>query len=92
MGEVNEIYNIGTTQELSVMEVATILVEEMTDDKTLDNHIIFVGDRPFNDFRYMVDASLLKSIGWTEEYTDFRTNIRGLIADARRKYVPSSMP
>ena len=80
LGKINEIYNIGTTQEFSVLEVAQILVDEMTDDKQLDNHTINVPDRPFNDFRYMVDNTRLKALGWTEQHTDFRANIKSLIA------------
>ena len=78
-GELNETYNIGTTQEYSVIDVATILIDKMTIDKNTNNHIIFVEDRPFNDFRYSVDTTLLKSLGWTEKHTDFVKNIEYLI-------------
>ena len=79
-GVVNEIYNIGTSQEFSVMDVASILVNRMTDDKILENHCIFVEDRPFNDFRYSVDIRRLKELGWQETYTDFIKNIELLIS------------
>jgi UDP-glucose 4,6-dehydratase len=79
-GELNETYNIGTTQEFSVMDVATILIEKMTTDKNLENNIIYVEDRPFNDFRYSVDTTLLKSLGWEEKHTDFIKNIESLIS------------
>lgn len=78
-GELNEVYNIGTTQEFSVIDVAKLLIDKMTDDKVLDNHISFVEDRPFNDFRYSVDTTLLKSLGWEEKHTDFVKNIEHLI-------------
>lgn len=78
-GELNEVYNIGTTQEYSVLDVAKILVERMTEDKILDNHVVFVEDRPFNDYRYSVDATLLKSLGWEEKHTNFIKNILTLI-------------
>jgi UDP-glucose 4,6-dehydratase len=78
-GELNETYNIGTKQEYSVMDVANILIKKMTKDNKLENHIIFIEDRPFNDFRYSVDTSLLKSLGWEEQYTDFNKNIESLI-------------
>jgi dTDP-glucose 4,6-dehydratase len=78
-GVLNEVYNIGTTQEFSVMDVAKLLVEKLTDDKTLENHIEFVEDRPFNDFRYSVDTTLLKSLGWQELFVNFNTNINYLI-------------
>jgi dTDP-glucose 4,6-dehydratase len=79
-GELNEVYNIGTKQEYSVMDVARLLVEKMTDDKEINNHAIFVEDRPFNDFRYSVDTTLLKSLGWEEKFTNFEENINYLIS------------
>ena len=81
-GVLNEVYNIGTKQEYSVMDVATLLIERMTKDKTINNHVIFVEDRPFNDFRYSVDTTLLKSLGWEEKYTNFIGNIESLIEKA----------
>jgi dTDP-D-glucose 4,6-dehydratase len=54
----------------------------MTKDKTINNHVIFVEDRPFNDFRYSVDTTLLKSLGWEEKYTNFIDNIESLIEKA----------
>ena len=79
-GVVNEIYNIGTTQEFSVMEVAKLLVELLTVDKVLENHCVYVEDRPFNDSRYAVDTSALAALGWNEVHTDFITNIKHLIS------------
>jgi len=81
-GVLNEVYNIGTKQEYSVMDVATLLIERMTKDKTINNNVIFVEDRPFNDFRYSVDTTLLKSLGWEEKYTNFIDNIESLIEKA----------
>lgn len=81
-GEVNEVYNIGTSQEYTVLDVARILVDKMTDDKSLDTHIEFVEDRPFNDFRYSVDTTLLKALGWEEKFTDFNENLNRLISYA----------
>jgi dTDP-glucose 4,6-dehydratase len=74
-GVINEIYNIGTTNEYSVLDIATILVSILTTDKKLENHIEFVEDRPFNDYRYSVNTENLKALGWQEIYTDFIKNI-----------------
>lgn len=75
-GEINAIYNIGTTQEYSVLDIANILTEKMK----VDFNIEFLKDRPFNDSRYSVDTTLLKALGWKEKYTDFNKNIDTLIA------------
>ena len=61
------------------MDVAKLLINKLTDDKILENHIEFVEDRPFNDFRYSVDTTLLKSLGWEELYVNFNANINYLI-------------
>lgn len=82
-GENNGIYNIGTSQEKTVLEVAELLVNMMTPDRILENHIVFVEDRPFNDFRYSVDSTQLRELGWREEFTDFEANLRLLVAVAQ---------
>jgi dTDP-glucose 4,6-dehydratase len=80
-GEINEIYNIGTDQEHSVMDVARLLGARMTTDGVLENHVTFVPDRPFNDFRYSVDSTRLRELGWTEAHTDFVANVERLILE-----------
>ena len=84
-GEINEIYNIGTDSEYSVMDVAALLVKHMTTDGLVDNHVTYVEDRPFNDFRYAIDSSLLRTLGWSEQNTDFEANVLALIEEARTK-------
>ena len=81
-GDVHSIYNIGTSQEKTVLDIAALLVRLMTPDGVLERHIEYVEDRPFNDFRYSVDSSHLRALGWREEYTDFEANVRLLIAAA----------
>ena len=83
-GLINEVYNIGTSQEYSVMDVAKLLVENMTHDKMIENHITYVTDRPFNDFRYSVNTNKLQQLGWKEQYTNFEYNIKILIGIYKR--------
>lgn len=84
-GETNEIYNIGTDSEYSVMDVASLLVKHMTPDGVLENHVTFVPDRPFNDFRYSVDSTRLRELGWSEQNTDFEANVLRLVVDSVNK-------
>lgn len=84
-GAINEIYNIGTDSEYSVMDIASLLVKHMTADGLVDNHVTYVEDRPFNDFRYAIDSSLLRTLGWSEQNTDFEANVLSLIEEARTK-------
>lgn len=62
------------------MDVAKILIDRLTNDKSLENHITFVEDRPFNDFRYSVDRTRLMELGWEEKHTNFVDNIDYLIS------------
>ena len=80
-GVINEIYNIGTDCEKTVMDVAAFLVKHMmpNNDNDIDNHITYVPDRPFNDFRYAIDSSRLRELGWSELHTDFEANVLSLI-------------
>jgi dTDP-glucose 4,6-dehydratase len=72
MGELNNIYNIGTDNEHSVMDILKILVDKICVDKDYDKHIEYIEDRPFNDFRYAIDSSNLRNLGWSEKinFTD----------------------
>ena len=78
LGKVGEIYNIGTEEELSVMEVAKILIESIQETKDVDDWIEFVEDRPFNDQRYYISNNKLKELGWKPEI-DFMTGLKQLL-------------
>lgn len=62
-GQNGTVYNIGTRNEYSVLEVFDILREIVNSDATK----IHVNDRPHNDKRYAVDSSALYEIGWSEQ-------------------------
>lgn len=63
-GEINEIYNIGSDDEYSVMDVLKTLIEEIGIKSPIEEVSEFVEDRAFNDFRYCVDSSKLEKLGW----------------------------
>lgn len=67
-GTIGEIYNIsGSKQcEYSVLQIATLLVSFLYPNDSVRNWIEFVADRPFNDTRYFMDGSKLKSLGWNQ--------------------------
>jgi dTDP-glucose 4,6-dehydratase len=89
-GDINGIYNIGTSQEKTVMEVAALLVSLMAPGQDLADQIVFVEDRPFNDFRYSIDSSQLRALGWHEEFTDFEANLRALVREHTEELSPGS--
>mmetsp|Transcript_25198 Transcript_25198/g.82699 ORF Transcript_25198/g.82699 Transcript_25198/m.82699 type:complete len:678 (+) Transcript_25198:18-2051(+) len=64
-GVIGDVYNIGTQQEQTVLEVATALCQNFgLDPKEVIDH---VEDRPFNDQRYFLDVGKLAEIGWVQE-------------------------
>jgi len=66
-GDINNIYNIGTKNEFSVMEITDKILKIMKPDEKIENWIEYIEDRNFNDYRYSIDSSLLKSLGWSEK-------------------------
>lgn len=67
-GEINQIYNIGTNHEYSVLQIANkliyILKGRHVDPK---EYYDFIEDRYYNDFQYRIDASKVKKLGWESE-------------------------
>ncbi len=60
-----EVYNIGGEQELTNMELTDQLLKVMRKNRS---SIKFVQDRPGHDFRYSLDCSKLKKLGWKQKY------------------------
>jgi len=63
-GKLGEIYNIGTQEEHSVMEIAQILIKMIQKTEDYDQWITYIEDRPFNDQRYYISNEKLKALGW----------------------------
>ena len=64
-GEIGEIYNIGSKNEFSVMEITKELCRLM--DKDFGKSVKYVKDRNFQDRRYLIDYSKTSQLGWQEE-------------------------
>ena len=63
-GEIGEVYNIGSDDEFSVIQVANMLTNLIHPKKCL---FVTVDDRPFNDARYAIDIFKLKALGWKQK-------------------------
>ena len=61
-GKVGEIYNIGTTDEFTNLEIAALICESL--GGTVEDSVTYVGDRPFNDSRYAVKFDKISALGW----------------------------
>jgi len=64
--KVGRVYNIGGSNELSVMQVTDSLLKVMGKEDKKDELVEFVPDRAFNDLRYTVESTRLKDLGWKE--------------------------
>jgi dTDP-glucose 4,6-dehydratase len=61
-----EIYNIGSDNERSNIEITHSILNALGKDESC---IEYVKDRPGHDFRYSLDSSKLKSLGWKPVYS-----------------------
>jgi UDP-glucose 4,6-dehydratase len=86
-GLVGEIYNIGTNpgeSEFTVMEIAVMLIRLIKGpDVNVNDFIRYIEDRPFNDSRYFISNTKLKTLGWTIN-VQFEEGISRLIAEKNK--------
>lgn len=68
-GEVGQVYNIGTHDEISNLTVAKNLIKLSGLQDKESEFIKFVEDRPFNDFRYSINFDRLAALGWSAKVT-----------------------
>lgn len=68
-GVIGDIYNIGCDDdmEISVFEVAKILIKLIKNTENYDEWIEYIKDRPFQDTRYYINNDKLKALGWEIE-------------------------
>lgn len=60
-GKIGEIYNIGTNEEISNIDVAKKLLELYREG---EDKLYYVENRCFNDLRYTLNTSKLNNLGW----------------------------
>lgn len=63
-GTIGEVYNIGSNDEFSVLQIAHYLVQNIKKVDNLFENIEFVQDRVFNDSRYLINSRKLECLGW----------------------------
>ena len=73
-GKIGEIYNIGSDNEYTNIQIAEKIIYHSIPsignelyDLDYKNFIEYIKDRDFNDKRYHIDSSNLKSLGWEEK-------------------------
>jgi dTDP-glucose 4,6-dehydratase len=66
-GENEAIYNIGTTMEYDVIAVVSEILSQMKPDESFEDWVNYVPDRAFQDYRYSIDSTALRNLGWCDE-------------------------
>lgn len=67
-GEIGEIYNISSNDEISIRELAAKMLQLVKPGELLEKWITYVEDRNFNDKRYWIQSNPLKKLGWKQEW------------------------
>ena len=65
-GELGEIYNVGTGEEITNMAMTEIVLETLGKPRSLIKH---VEDRAGHDRRYALDVGKLKALGWKSRHS-----------------------
>jgi dTDP-glucose 4,6-dehydratase len=65
-GQIGEVYNIGTGQEMTNLEMVQIVLDELGKPLSLIQH---VEDRQGHDRRYSMDVRKIIALGWEPAYT-----------------------
>ena len=63
-GEINEIYNISTDYYLDIKSLAKLIIKQLKNTDNYDEHIEYIKDRNFNDFRYLINSNKLEKLDW----------------------------
>jgi UDP-glucose 4,6-dehydratase len=66
-GKIGEIYNIGSNDEYTVIDVAKKIIKNIKKTNNYEEWIEYVEDRIFNDKRYYISNEKLVILGWIIE-------------------------
>ena len=69
-GQTGNIYNISSPDEISIIDLAKMLMKLMKNfnetNDNIDNYLIYVEDRSYNDRRYYISDEKLRNLGWNK--------------------------
>ena len=73
-GIINEIYNISNDYYLDIKSLAQLIIKKLKNTDNSDEHIEYIKDRNFNDFRYLINSNKLEKLGWKPK-SDFNIEL-----------------
>lgn len=62
----NNVYNVSTNEEKENLEVVKTILKMLGKD---ESYIEFVENRPGHDFRYSIDSTKIRELGWKPKYS-----------------------
>lgn len=68
-GEIGEIYNISSKDEISILDLADRLLKEFKPNENINDQITYIEDRIFNDKRYWIESEPLFNLGWKQQWS-----------------------
>lgn len=68
-GEIGEIYNISSVDEISISNLAKSMLALVKPGSKIDEWVTYVEDRNFNDKRYWIESEPLKALGWKQQWS-----------------------
>jgi dTDP-glucose 4,6-dehydratase len=77
-GSIGSIYNIGTENECDVKHVISVILQKLKPGENVEDWVEYVPDRAFQDYRYSIDTTALRELGWSERVT-FEEAIESLV-------------
>lgn len=87
-GSSGEVYNIGSGFECSNLDIVSTICNTMGVD--FEKSVVFVDDRKGHDFRYAIDSSKLRGLGWLPRYTNHKNNINEIVGWYKREFLNES--
>lgn len=76
-----KVFNIGGDNEVRNIDLVKLICKQAgvyVSDRDCEQQIVFVQDRLGHDFRYSIDSSLMKSLGWKPQW-NFEEGIRATV-------------
>lgn len=83
-GEIDNVYNIGTDMEYTVLDVVKIILEIMRPGENIQDWVKYVDDRLFQDHRYCIDITKLSNLGWKKRI-NFIDSVKDVIEHVTSK-------